>query len=32
LGKGSLRFPLDQPIPYDLKGRVVAALSEQRRR
>ena len=31
-GKGTLRFPLDQPIPYDLIGRVVAALSERRRR
>lgn len=31
-GKGTLRFPLDQPIPYDLIARVVAALSEQRRR
>lgn len=23
-GKGSVRFPLDQPIPYDLIGRIVA--------
>ena len=22
-GKGSVRFPLDQPIPYDLIGRIV---------
>ncbi len=30
-GKGTLRFPLDQPIPYDLIERVVVALSERRR-
>lgn len=23
-GKGSVQFPLDQPIPYDLIGRIVA--------
>ncbi|MCU0488177.1 MAG: DUF1801 domain-containing protein [Anaerolineales bacterium] len=23
-GKGSIRFPLDQPIPYDLIARIVA--------
>ena len=28
--KGTLRFPLDKPIPYDLIGRVAAALSRQR--
>ena len=22
-GKGSVRFPFDQPIPYDLIGRIV---------
>lgn len=30
-GKGTLRFPLDEPIPYDLIERVVVALSERRR-
>jgi uncharacterized protein YdhG (YjbR/CyaY superfamily) len=25
--KGNLKFPLDQPMPYDLIGRVVLALS-----
>lgn len=30
-GKGTLRFPLDQPIPYDLIERVILALSERRR-
>ena len=29
--KGNLRFPLDQPIPYDLIGRIVKARVEQRR-
>lgn len=28
--KGNLKFPLDQPIPYDLIGRVAAALSHER--
>jgi uncharacterized protein YdhG (YjbR/CyaY superfamily) len=27
--KGNLKFPLDQPMPYDLIGRVVEALSGQ---
>jgi len=27
--KGNLRFPLDQPIPYDLIARVVEALASQ---
>jgi len=27
--KGNLRFPLDQPMPYDLIARVVEALSRQ---
>lgn len=27
--KGNLRFPLNQPMPYDLIGRVVAALLSQ---
>jgi uncharacterized protein YdhG (YjbR/CyaY superfamily) len=26
-GKGTLRFPLDQPIPYNLIGRVAALLA-----
>jgi uncharacterized protein YdhG (YjbR/CyaY superfamily) len=30
-GKGTLRFPLDEPIPYDLIEAVVAALAERRR-
>lgn len=30
-GKGTLRFPLDQPVPHDLIARVVARLLEQRR-
>jgi uncharacterized protein YdhG (YjbR/CyaY superfamily) len=30
-GKGTLRFPLDQPIPADLIRRVVARLVERRR-
>ena len=30
-GKGTLKFPLDQPIPYALVERVVAALAERRR-
>jgi uncharacterized protein YdhG (YjbR/CyaY superfamily) len=30
-GKGTLKFPLDQPVPYDLIERVVTALSERRR-
>jgi uncharacterized protein YdhG (YjbR/CyaY superfamily) len=28
--KGNLKFPLNQPIPYDLIGRVVLALSRER--
>lgn len=28
--KGTLRFPLGQPVPYPLIGRVVALLLEQR--
>ena len=27
--KGNLKFPLDQPIPYELIGRVAEALSRQ---
>jgi uncharacterized protein YdhG (YjbR/CyaY superfamily) len=27
--KGNLKFPLDQPIPYELIGRVVLALAKQ---
>ena len=27
--KGNLKFPLDQPIPYDLIARVAAALAQQ---
>jgi uncharacterized protein YdhG (YjbR/CyaY superfamily) len=30
-GKGTLRFPLDRPLPCDLIERVVAALSQRRR-
>lgn len=28
--KGTVRFPLDQPLPYDLVERLVALLVEQR--
>ena len=28
-GKGTLKFPLSKPIPYDLIGRVAAALAER---
>ncbi len=28
--KGNLKFPLDQPIPYDLIARVARALSKER--
>ena len=28
--KGTLRFPLDEPIPYDLIARVVMQLARQR--
>lgn len=28
-GKGTLKFPLDQPIPYDLIERVAALLAER---
>ena len=31
-GKATLRFPLEQPIPYPLIERVVGALAERRRR
>lgn len=27
--KGNLKFPLDQPMPYDLIARVAAALAQQ---
>lgn len=27
--KGNLKFPLDQPIPYELIGRVAAALAQE---
>jgi uncharacterized protein YdhG (YjbR/CyaY superfamily) len=30
-GKGTLKFPLGKPIPYELIGRVAAALAGQRR-
>jgi uncharacterized protein YdhG (YjbR/CyaY superfamily) len=30
--KGTLKVPLDQPIPYELIGRVAALLAAQRRR
>jgi len=29
-GKGTLKFPLDEPIPYDLIERVAARLLEER--
>jgi uncharacterized protein YdhG (YjbR/CyaY superfamily) len=29
-GKGTLKFPLDEPVPYELIERVVAALAERR--
>jgi uncharacterized protein YdhG (YjbR/CyaY superfamily) len=29
-GKGTLKFPLDKPIPYDLIGEVVKLLIQQR--
>lgn len=29
-GKGTLKFPLDEPIPYDLIARVATALADQR--
>lgn len=28
--KGNLRFPLAEPIPYDLIGRIAVALSQER--
>lgn len=31
-GKGTLRFPLNEPIPYELIGRLVAAAMRNRRR
>jgi len=30
-GKGTARFPLDEPIPYELIARLAALLAEQRR-
>ncbi len=30
--RGTLRFPLSQPVPYPLVGRVAAALAQQRGR
>jgi uncharacterized protein YdhG (YjbR/CyaY superfamily) len=30
-GKGTMRFSLGEPVPYDLIERVVVALSERRR-
>jgi uncharacterized protein YdhG (YjbR/CyaY superfamily) len=30
--KGNLKFPLDEPIPYDLIGRVAITLSRERSR
>lgn len=32
VGKGTLKFPLNQPIPYALIGRLASALLEQRKR
>ena len=29
-GKGNLKFPLSEPIPYELIGRVASALSRER--
>ena len=29
-GRGTLKFPLDQPIPYALIGRIVERLAEER--
>jgi len=29
-GKGTARFPLDQPVPYELIGRIAARLAQQR--
>ncbi|MET0694023.1 MAG: DUF1801 domain-containing protein [Propionibacteriaceae bacterium] len=29
-GKGTARFPLDRPVPYELIGRVAQELAEQR--
>ena len=31
-GKGTLRFPLNEPIPYELIGRLAAAAMRNRRR
>jgi uncharacterized protein YdhG (YjbR/CyaY superfamily) len=31
-GKGTLRFPLNEPIPYELIGRLAAAALRNRRR
>ena len=28
-GKGSIRFPLDRPIPYDLVGRIAAFRAQE---
>ena len=30
-GRGTLRFPLDRPVPYELLGRAAAALERERR-
>ncbi|RDI50991.1 iron chaperone [Nocardia mexicana] len=29
-GKGTLKFPLSQPVPYELIGRIATLLAEQR--
>ncbi|MGQ4599591.1 DUF1801 domain-containing protein [Nocardia sp. R6R-6] len=29
-GKGTLRFPLDEPVPHDLIGRIATALAARR--
>jgi uncharacterized protein YdhG (YjbR/CyaY superfamily) len=31
-GKGTVKFPLNQPIPYDLIGRLAGLLAQQRGR
>ena len=30
-GKGTFKFSLDQPVPYELIERIIALLTEQRR-
>jgi len=30
-GKGTLKFPLQKPVPYELIGKVAAALAQERR-